>query len=290
MKRHLILLIVLFLTVPAWGAGKQRAVRARLLSNVSTVRNGKAFTVGVLFEISPGRHIYWKNPGDAGLATEVKFVLPEGLKASRLRWPVPEKFLQPGGVLGYGYKDAVLLLAEVGPPQDLKPADKVHIKAAVSWLECEKICVPGSADLHLEIPVGEESKSPNEAIFRKWKDRLPVPANSERSPLKQRPSVAGGFRPGTGSGGFTVSLAWKKTPAAVEWMFGGAEAVQVKHAIARTRNGRTILSLVLTKDKSSETESIELLFVSTQSDGSRKGVTLAVPLHKHENKDKPGKG
>ena len=104
---------------------------------------GAPFKVGVLFRIAPEWHIYWKYPGDAGLATEVKFELPKGFVAGELRWPLPQSFLQPGDVTGYGYSDEVMLTAEVTPPKDLPVGEEFAIRAKASWLSCRDICRPG---------------------------------------------------------------------------------------------------------------------------------------------------
>jgi hypothetical protein len=46
-------------------------VKAELRADVSAVKPGEEFTLGVLLKIKPKWHIYWKYPGDAGLATAV---------------------------------------------------------------------------------------------------------------------------------------------------------------------------------------------------------------------------
>src|SRR6185369_17626506 len=95
-------------------------VKTELLADVKTVEAGKPFHVGVRLHIKPGWHVYWINPGDAGLPTRVKFSLPDGFKAGELKYPLPVRFEQ-GGVIGYGYHDEVMLIAEITPPADLKP-------------------------------------------------------------------------------------------------------------------------------------------------------------------------
>src|SRR5688500_19515152 len=90
-------------------------VQAQLLADVSAVKPGEEFTLGVLLKIKPKWHIYWKYPGDAGLPTTVKWKLPDASAAAspqpELRFPLPVRFDQPGDVVGYGYKDEVLLMA-----------------------------------------------------------------------------------------------------------------------------------------------------------------------------------
>jgi len=83
-------------------AGKD-LVTATLLADVDSVKAGKTFNLGVLLKIKPGWHVYWKNPGDSGMATKVNWKLPQGFEAGELRFPVPTRFVQPGDVITFGY-------------------------------------------------------------------------------------------------------------------------------------------------------------------------------------------
>src|ERR1700753_3384868 len=83
--------------------------RVSLVSDVDQVAAGQGFQLGLRFQLSPGWHVYWQNPGDAGLAPAVSLTLPRGATAAPLRWPVPKR-LAEGPVTTYGYEKAVLLL------------------------------------------------------------------------------------------------------------------------------------------------------------------------------------
>ena len=149
------------------------AVKAQLLANTTAVQPGKAFEVGVLFTIGKGWHIYWQDPGDAGLATSVDWQLPEGFKAGPLRWPHPETFQQPGDIVGYGYEGSVLLVASVTPPKDLPADGDVTIGAEAAWLGCEKVCVPGSQELSAALPVSASAAPANKELFAEWEAKMP---------------------------------------------------------------------------------------------------------------------
>jgi thiol:disulfide interchange protein DsbD len=127
-------------------AEEPQPVRARMVADTGRPIAGGTLQVGVLFEIEEGWHIYWKNPGDAGLATEVRLGLPDGLEAGDPRWPVPRRFTQPGGLIGYGYESSLLLASEIrlaGPPPD----EGSPVTAEASWLACKEVCLLGSARL-----------------------------------------------------------------------------------------------------------------------------------------------
>jgi thiol:disulfide interchange protein DsbD len=147
-------------------------VQAKFLANVTAITPGKPFTVGLLLHMVPKWHTYWKFPGDAGIPTEIKWKLPEGWKAGEIQWPIPLKLNEPGDIQIYGYHDEVLLMQEITPPASLKDST-VQLAADANWLVCEKICIPGSASLKLDLPVASESSAANEEIFSRYRRSLP---------------------------------------------------------------------------------------------------------------------
>ena len=96
---------------------ERNQVKATLLADVAAVKPGATFNVGVLLEIAPGWHIYWTNPGDSGLPTQVKFQFPEGFKVGDLRYPTPSRFSSPDGAASFGYGGSVLLTAAGARPR-----------------------------------------------------------------------------------------------------------------------------------------------------------------------------
>jgi len=151
--------------------GKQ-LVKAVLLADTSTIVPGKSFTVGLLLRMAPGWHTYWKFSGDAGLPTELKWKLPPGWKIGDIQWPIPLKTIDPGDIQTYGYVDEVLLMQEVTPPPKIENSP-IELGADASWLVCEKICIPGSATLQLELPISATSQPANTELFARYRRLLP---------------------------------------------------------------------------------------------------------------------
>ncbi|NCZ97019.1 thiol:disulfide interchange protein, partial [bacterium] len=56
-------------------------LKVDLISEPKPILPGQPFTVGLRFQPKPGWHIYWKNPGDSGMAPSVKWRLPQGYTA-----------------------------------------------------------------------------------------------------------------------------------------------------------------------------------------------------------------
>src|SRR5258705_7006712 len=151
--------------------GKQ-LVRAELLADTTAIVAGKSFTVGLLLRMAPSWHTYWKFSGDAGLPTEVKWKLRPGWKVGDIQWPIPLKTIDPGDIETYGYQNEVLLMQEITPPSKL---DGLSAKSSseANWLVCEKICIPGSATLQLDLPVASTSQPANTDVFARYRRLLP---------------------------------------------------------------------------------------------------------------------
>jgi DsbC/DsbD-like thiol-disulfide interchange protein/cytochrome c biogenesis protein CcdA len=151
--------------------GKQ-LVQADLLANVDAVVPGKPFTVGLRLRMQPGWHTYWKYSGDSGMPTRLDWQLPPGFKAGEIQWPIPEKTIEPGDLWTYAYHDEVLLMVEITPPVQI--AEKqVTLKAKASWLVCEKICVPGNANVSVTLPVQKQNAVANADLFANYRAQFP---------------------------------------------------------------------------------------------------------------------
>ncbi len=147
-------------------------VRASLVAETDAVRPGQALTVGIRLEMEKGWHTYWRNPGDSGLPTRVRWQLPSGFEAGDVGWPYPIRFAT-GPLVSYGYEHEVLLPVEIRVPPSIAGRE-VRIAGRVDWLECRETCVPGKAELSLTLPVrGEAVPGPHAALVAEARRRLP---------------------------------------------------------------------------------------------------------------------
>ena len=76
-----------------------------LISATNAASNG-AIALALKFQLTPGWHIYWSNPGDAGLAPQISLDAPA--IAGPFTFPPPE-LLQQGPVTAYVLSGNVLL-------------------------------------------------------------------------------------------------------------------------------------------------------------------------------------
>jgi len=148
------LLAVITTVGSALGAGavRDRFVEAEFVTDVAAVVPGQTFTVALRLKHDPHWHTYWLNPGDAGLATEIAWKLPEGFAAGPIQWPVPD-ITDTSGLKTYGYSGEIFLLVGITAPASLNPGSTVTLAADVTWLMCEEACVPGEVAVALELPV-----------------------------------------------------------------------------------------------------------------------------------------
>src|SRR4029434_9964317 len=117
-------------------------VTPSLIANTTAVVPGKPFTILVQLKLKEGWHVYWQYGGDSGLAPSVNWQLPEGFTAGPIQWPLPTKhFDSDADQTTYIYEHEALLPVEITPPPQIA-TNEVTLKANVSWLVCEKICIP----------------------------------------------------------------------------------------------------------------------------------------------------
>jgi thiol:disulfide interchange protein DsbD len=119
-----------------------------LVAEDTAFQPGRTNWIGLLFEMEPGWHIYWVNPGDAGDPPRPTWELPAGVRAGDIRWPVPTR-LVIGPVIDYGYEGRVLLALPLEVPATFKPSSGASIAADLRYLICREVCVPARTRVSL---------------------------------------------------------------------------------------------------------------------------------------------
>lgn len=172
-----------FAAAPAAGAAGPPApadlVKGMIVAEDTAVAPAATLWVDVHLDIKPGWHIYWRNPGDAGLPTTIAWTLPPGFAAGDVQWPVPERFVV-GKIGDYGYTGAADLMVPIAAPKDLDGGG-ARLEAAVSWLACSDICIPGDTALTATLPTATaaDPDPAAAALFAAVRGRLPRPARFE---------------------------------------------------------------------------------------------------------------
>ena len=143
---------------------------ATLLTNTDAVQSGQPFEAGLRLVLAPGWHTYWKNPGDAGFPVTIAVSPASKGLVGPLEWPAPQRIAE-GDLTTFGYRDNVTFPMKVTP-------DRAPVTLAIhaSWLTCHDICVPGEADLSLDIPAGQPIPSPQAPAIAAAVAQTPSPA------------------------------------------------------------------------------------------------------------------
>ena len=154
-------------------------VTARLLAERPVVSPGEALDLALVFDLAPGWHTYWRNPGDSGEPPRVEWTLPDGPIVGPIRWPWPS-LIRVGPLANYGYSGQAVHLFRLRVPSDWPVGEPLTIAADAHWLVCEEACIPeqGRFSFQLDVvdhpPVVPDVQADGSQIFAEARRRLPV--------------------------------------------------------------------------------------------------------------------
>jgi DsbC/DsbD-like thiol-disulfide interchange protein len=294
LRRAMVLVALSLLFVwPASAPAEPSHVHAELLADVASISSNHPFMLGVRLTIDPGWHVYWKNPGDAGMATHVKFTAPAGYTIGDLQFPTPVRFDQAGDIVAFGYEGSVLLLAEVTPPKEISPKDIApdraadrtlttsDFSAAVAWLVCSKVCIPGKQTVDLKLPFGDQATPANVDLFEHWKAQLPVPA--EKSPDIASILSTGSLHPDGdhASGSISIEIIWKTAaPDLVQFLPGSLDQYNIKQtkSVSDGKVTRITFAIETLAGQKAVPATLEAVAGYKNQAGDRRGIAFSVNL------------
>lgn len=157
-------------------------VRAELLVHAPDgVAPGRTVWVGLRLTHQPEWHTYWKNPGDSGLPTTLKWQLPAGVTAGEIVWPAPKK-IPFGPLANYGYEGTALLPVPLTITEAFKPtaSGSLNVRLKASWLVCKHECIPEEGEFAMQLAAGSSSTA-HASVFRATFDATPKPLPSGSS-------------------------------------------------------------------------------------------------------------
>ena len=127
-----------------------------------------AHWIGLRFQLDPGWHIYWTNPGDSGEPPKVTWHLPSGFQAGDLQFPAPHR-IADHGLTDYGYEGEAVLLSKLTVPAG-GTSNKLEIAADVRYLVCREVCIPAKDHVSLNVT---DQKARNERMLQAARAQLP---------------------------------------------------------------------------------------------------------------------
>src|SRR5215813_9897461 len=178
-----LLLMIAGLFTPDWAgasAPSSEKIQAKhaqleLLSKQTAASPGRELMLGVRFQLEPGWHIYWVNPGDSGQPPVFQWQLPAGFKAGEIQWPRPERMQNTPALADYGYHSDVLLTVPVHVSPTAR--DSATITLDAKWLICREVCLPDHAQMHIAVPLASNAKENGATapLFNATEKLLPKP-------------------------------------------------------------------------------------------------------------------
>jgi len=150
---------------------QQRMAKVTAFAEADSVQAGETFSVIVRFQMGEGWHIYWKNPGNAGMPTDVRVDGPEGFRTGAIRWPRPVEF-KTGKINTFGYKKETMLFVPVTAPDPLPEAPH-EFEVSVDYLACKNRCFRQSETLTARLP-GDTMNNELKQAVETYRAAIPV--------------------------------------------------------------------------------------------------------------------
>ena len=250
---------------------RKGAVEAEIVPAVTSVQPGQPLLVALRLTHDPHWHTYWINPG-TGYPTTIKWTLPAGWQAGEIQWPVPHLLTDAkGAIIGNGYDGEVFLLVTLTPPANLTPGDSVTLHAAVAWLMCREVCMPGEATLDLLLPVDRGPPAPHPVWGAKLaaaKGQLPQPPDGwQLAAARAATRVTLTARPPAGT-----------TFAADDFRFFADDALIAYDRPQPVSELNGVFSFALTIDDSGPKDAARLSGVLALSKDGGRGIRVDLPF------------
>ncbi|MCC7259677.1 MAG: thioredoxin family protein [Alphaproteobacteria bacterium] len=156
------------------GWAEQESARLRLVTGERA--DGKNVLDATLqFELAPGWHTYWRNPGDAGMPVTVDSSASRNVGSVELLFPAPTRLLEvppEGGapLESFGYEGAVAFPLRVTLAD---AAQETTLDLAVNYVVCSDICIAYNDRLTLTVPADYVPDSADAGIVSLAQARVP---------------------------------------------------------------------------------------------------------------------
>ncbi len=153
--------------------GDPQIGEVRLVSAVTATGDLDRVPLGIEFTLAAGWKVYWRTPGEAGLAPVIDLTAsPNPDLAGRISWPLPKRF-DAFGFDNFGYANEVILPLELVGHVAGTP---LQIIADLEALACSDICVPFGGRLAMALPDGPAVASPHAQAMAQYAAMVPRPA------------------------------------------------------------------------------------------------------------------
>jgi len=143
----------------------------RLIAARTTTGGQETVRLGLQYDLKPGWKIYWRSPGDAGYPPSIDWLGSRNLAGTEIAWPVPHRF-EILGIQTAGYKDQVVLPLTA---RLRDPDAGLSLRGAVDYLICSEVCIPGAAQVSLDLPPGSGAPAAEAQLIERYAAQVPGP-------------------------------------------------------------------------------------------------------------------
>ena len=127
--------------------------KVRLISSMTASNNNNQLILALEYELEEEWKTYWKSPGGGGFPQKIIWNNSSNVKDIKILWPEPIEF-EILGLKSIGYKDKVIFPLIV----DIEDSQKeTNLNLNINYLVCRDVCIPGSANIFLNIPSGDSN-------------------------------------------------------------------------------------------------------------------------------------
>ena len=140
----------------------------------------RCFSILLKMTMQPGWHLYWKNPGEAGMPLSVEWKgVPADVTFIGWDWSTP-KYYELQGLASYVYENIAYVEISFYVPKNI-PAAKIALTGTASWLACDDNgCFPQDKEISVEIDLAKDLSSVEASPeFREAEKAFPFPLGPE---------------------------------------------------------------------------------------------------------------
>lgn len=151
-------------------------VKVSLDAPTHVFKPGDTVLLAVQFKMEPEWHVYWKNPGDAGLSPEFAWKLPNGAKVIETDWQYPAQ-IPFDEFINFGYENQTTVFVKILIPKtySLTLAD---LSCDVGFLVCKEKCIPGKQTVSIRLNSKLTEITPGSDKFQRELRKIPRKNNT----------------------------------------------------------------------------------------------------------------
>lgn len=171
---YFLIIAAVFLFSQSISAQKKPLAGAKLVVDSYSPEKDSTITLGVFINLQDDWHIYWRNPGDSGLPTEIDLTLPKEITASEIKFPIPQKF-SSDEIVNYGYEHQVLFLFDLYVPKNYNSKELI-VSAKITSLICKEQCKAFDTTVAINLDLSKDfiAEKNISSLFESTEKMLPM--------------------------------------------------------------------------------------------------------------------